>query len=222
MDNKTYPSNLRTQLLLVQVDFTGGDDHRVLGCFADIVSRSRLRHVFMRADACSITVEGQERSEDDWTEKDVAIAARALGLGSDGTMLTFIGWHDTAFEREWTRAVQTYGSVSRPVCREMPTCWPSFWEDVDRLKVLMDTKAPLDDASQVLFSRIDEQLARGMHTPLTQSTLRRHGSTFEVEGCVDMRDEETPLQWHNKRYCECQYSEDEGEDALKAAVQTTS
>ena len=117
---------------------------------------------------------------------------------------------DDKFEAEWARAVQTHGSVRPTSFQNEPTCSSSFWKDVDRLKVLMDTNAPLDSVSQKIFSRIDEQLARGMHTPLTQSTLRKHGSTFEVKGLKDCRDEETPLQWHNKSYCECQYSADEG------------
>ena len=68
----------------------------------------------------------------------------------------------------------------------------------------MKTEAPLDDVSQAIFSRIDEQLARSMHIPLTRSTLERHGIKFR----------------HNESYC-CKYRHSEGEVTTKKKEKKT-
>ena len=148
------------------------------GCFVNAVASSNLRRVFMRVDSCFIA----ERSVKDWTVENVNVVARSLGLGSD-VKLHIVDCTDhpagdySHFERGWSRAVQTYGSV-RSLNQDMPTCSHTFWDDVDHLKVLMKTEAPLDDVSQKIFSRIDEQLARSMHIPLTRSTLERYDIKF--------------------------------------------
>ena len=164
------------------MDFT--DDEIVSGCFVNLVASSNLRRVFMRVDSCSI-----DERVTDWTVENVNIAARSLGLGPDIKMhivdCTDLSAGDYShFERGWSRAVQTHGSV-RSLNQDVPACSHTFWDDVGRLKVLMKTGAPLDDVSKAVFSRIDEQLARSMDIPLTRSTLERHGIKF----------------WQNESYC---------------------